>query len=537
MVVPNCHVIRLVTDGSGAVRRVVAIETSAGPVPVPEEAVVVVALGTIESARIALGSLPGLPGVDRIGANLMAHLRSNLTIRIPREAVAGLSPAVKELQASALFVKGRHTHADAKFGHFHLQITAAGLAQPSSDSEAELFKKVPDLDTIDAMLQATDTKIVLTLRGIGEMRPDNPNTKVTLSGEVDEHGVARAFVSINPAAEDGVLWDAMDKAADAGALVFANGHPYEVLVGATFQPVAAGQAASTVAPFSSRRDGLGTTHHEAGVLAMGIGPATSVTDANARFHHVPNLYAAGPALFPTVGSPNPMLTGTALSRRLAEHLVAPFVPDAGFTALFDSASTQGWHMSTIQNQPGHDDPGHFSVTNGALVSQPGTDIGLLWHAQPTPANFVLKLEWRRWREDDNSGIFLRFPHLDSKGYDNTAFVAVDFGFEVQIDQQATPDGLPIHKTAAIYGFKGPTDPNALPVRGVGEWNTFEIKVQGQDYSVTLNGVQVTTFSFVAGSDPAHPDRGLPGTVAVPRFIGLQTHTGRVAFRKIQIKAL
>lgn len=173
MVVPNCHVIRLITDGSGPVRRVVAIETSAGPVPVPEEAVVVVALGTIESARIALGSLPGLPGVGRIGANLMAHLRSNLTIRIPRDAVAGLNPAVKELQASALFVKGRHTHADGKFGHFHLQITAAGLAQPSGDSEAELFKKVPDLDTIDTMRQATDTTIVLTLRGIGEMRPDN----------------------------------------------------------------------------------------------------------------------------------------------------------------------------------------------------------------------------------------------------------------------------------------------------------------------------------------------------------------------------
>lgn len=537
MVVPNCHVIRLITDGNGPVRRVVAVETSAGLVPVPEEAVVVVALGTIESARIALGSLPGLPGADRIGANLMAHLRSNLTIRIPREAIAGLAPSIKELQASALFLKGRHTHVDSKFGHFHLQITAAGLANPNTDSEAELFKKVPDLDTIATMRQATDTQIVLTLRGIGELRPDNPNTKVSLSGEVDEHGVVRAFVSINPSGEDGVLWDAMDKAADDGALVFANGHPYEVLVGATFRPANAGQAASEVLSFIQRRDGLGTTHHEAGVLAMGDSPATSVTDANARFHHVPNLYAVGPALFPAVGSPNPMLTGTALARRLGDHLLAPFVPDAGFTALFDSASTQGWRMSTIRNQPGRDDPGHFSVTNGALVTQPGTDIGLLWNEQPTPADFVLKLDWRRWREDDNSGVFLRFPHPDSKGYDNTAFVAVDFGFEVQIDQQAAPDGLPIHKTAAIYGFKGPTNPNTLPVNGIGEWNTYEIRVQGQDYSVALNGVQVTTFSFVAGSDPAHPDRGLPGTVAVPRFIGLQTHTGRVAFRKIQIKAL
>lgn len=133
-------------------------------------------------------------------------------------------------------------------------------------------------------------------------------------------------------------------------------------------------------------------------------------------------------------------------------------------------------------------------------------------------------------------MFLRFPHLDGKNYDNTAFVAVDFGFEVQIDQLAAPDGLGIHKTAAIYGFQGPADPNTLPVHPIGEWNAFEIRVQGQSYTVTLNGVQVTVFAFVAGSDALHPDRGLPSTNAVPRFIGLQTHTGRVAFRNIQIKA-
>ncbi len=537
MVVPNCHVTRLVTDGSGPVRRVTAVATSLGDIPVHEEAVVVLALGTIENARVALGSLPGLPGADRIGANLMAHLRSNLTIRIPRASVGGLPAAAKELQASALFLKGRHAHGDGQFGHFHLQITAAGLAQPSGDSEAELFKKAPDLDTIASLRNATDNQIVLTLRGIGEMRPDNPNTKVTLSSEVDEHAIARAFVSINPSADDQTLWNAMDQAADEAALVFAGGQPYEVLVGGAFKPVAAGQPAIGVLPFAGRRDGLGTTHHEAGVLAMGDDPATSVTNADARFHRVPNLYTIGPALFPTVGSPNPMLTGTALARRLADHLAAPFAPDAGFTALFDGATLQGWQMSTIHNQPGRDDPGRFAVSNGALVAQPGSDIGLLWHEQPTPADFVLKLEWRRWREDDNSGVFLRLPHPDSKGYDNTAFVAVDFGLEVQIDELASPDGLPIHRTSAIYGLKGPTNPNTLPMRGLGEWNTFEITVQGQNYGVTLNGTPVTTFTFVVGSDPQHPDRALPGTNVVPRFIGLQTHTGRVAFRNIQLKAL
>ena len=115
MVVPRCHVTRLITDGAAHPPR-----RGGGDEPrhrrARRPAVVVVALGTIESARLALISLPGLPATGRIGANLMAHLRSNLTIRIPRSAIAGLAPAVRELQASALFVKGRHDHADGCSG-------------------------------------------------------------------------------------------------------------------------------------------------------------------------------------------------------------------------------------------------------------------------------------------------------------------------------------------------------------------------------------------------------------------------------------
>jgi choline dehydrogenase-like flavoprotein len=538
MIVPGCHVVRLITDGAGNPRRVVAIDTSQGTIPLPDGGVVVLALGTIESARLALISLPGLPSTSQMGANLMAHLRSNLTIRIPRTSITGLSAAVKELQASALFVKGRHDHPDHLFGHFHLQITAAGLNTPSTDSEAELFRKIPDIDTFDRFAHITDTQIVITIRGIGEMRPGNPNTRVSLAAELDEYQVPRAFVSIQPSADDAVLWQAMDRASDDVALVFAGGQPYEVLVGGSFVPVAAGQRAETVLPFlnSPRRDGLGTTHHEAGSLAVGANPAQSVTDADTKFFGVTNLYAAGPAVFPTVGSPNPMLTGTALARRLADTLAqfAPPAPDPGFTMLFDGTSLNGWRMSTIRNQPGHDDPGRFIIVDGALEAVTGTDLGLLWHTMPTSANFILKLEWRTWRADDNSGVFLRFPDPSSKNYNNTAFVAVDSGFEVQIDQLGQPDGAGIHKTGAVYAFQGPT---SFPARPLGDWNAYEIKVSGQHYTVTLNGTLVTDFTFVPGSDAAHPDRGLATTIAVPRYIGLQTHTGRVAFRKIQIKAI
>jgi hypothetical protein len=228
-----------------------------------------------------------------------------------------------------------------------------------------------------------------------------------------------------------------------------------------------------------------------------------------------------------------MLTGIALARRLADQLTTPpvpFVPDDGFAPLFDGVSTGNWRMAG---------GGHFIVVDGVLEAVPGNELGLFWCTTPTPENFVLRLEWLSTRADDNAGVFVRFPDPDSKGYINTHFVAVDFGFEVQIDDRGfNPDtnlfNDPFRQTGAIYSFAPSSEVASRPI---GQWNSYEIRVNGQSYEVLLNGTSVTSFDFVPGSDPAHPDRGLPSTAMVPRHIGLQSHTGRVMFRNICIKAL
>src|SRR5262249_46231582 len=88
MVVPDVHVTRLVTAQRGGATVVTAVLLKQfgveQAVPVPDDGIVVIALGTIESTRLALISFPNLPNTNLIGQNLMAHLRSNLTIRIPR---------------------------------------------------------------------------------------------------------------------------------------------------------------------------------------------------------------------------------------------------------------------------------------------------------------------------------------------------------------------------------------------------------------------------------------------------------------------
>ena len=203
MVVPRCHVTRLSVASYPDGRRADAVLTERGPIPVSPDCKVIVALGTIESTRLAPLSF----GEDgRIGANLMAHLRSNVDIRVPRDAIAGLSPAVKALQSSALFLKGRHEFTrpdgtkDGTVGHFHFQITASGLGNMDSNSEAELFQKIPDIEFLNQHLQASDSHVVITIRAIGEMQPDNLNSNVTRDFEPGPDRLRRAQGLREPAA-------------------------------------------------------------------------------------------------------------------------------------------------------------------------------------------------------------------------------------------------------------------------------------------------------------------------------------------------
>ena len=211
MIVPFCHVKRLASLKEAEEWRVTGIEADLGGIPigitVPNGGTVIMAMGTIESTRLALLSFADPAGVNitnsnLIGNNLMAHLRSNLTIRIPRTDL-DLDPNVPELQTSALFLKGRHQHQDGSFGHFHLQITASGGNVGSMDSEAKLFKKVPDIDTLDVLRKANDSNVVITIRGIGQMDSQNQNSNVALSDPNDiDFGLTRVRVQIQPNEKD-----------------------------------------------------------------------------------------------------------------------------------------------------------------------------------------------------------------------------------------------------------------------------------------------------------------------------------------------
>jgi hypothetical protein len=270
-------------------------------------------------------------------------------------------------------------------------------------------------------------------------------------------------------------------------------------------------------------------------LYMGPEASNSVTTPDCRIRHVRNTYVVGPAVFPSIGSPNPMLTGVALARRMGDHLGTSqsWTADPGVQALFDGLNTGPWRMTTIKGQPAErSNPGSMRVLNGALETVAGNDMGIYWHTTPVPNNFVLRLQWLRWHQAANSGVYLRFPSPESKGYNNTAYVADDFGFEVQIDENGD---MPVHRTGAIYRKDNRSDfmtLNQVPARAPGEWNDYEIRVKDQLYTVLLNGQQVCVFD----NSTAYPNRGHD----IETYIGLQIYPDPrsiVAYRHIQIRPL
>jgi hypothetical protein len=192
-------------------------------------------------------------------------------------------------------------------------------------------------------------------------------------------------------------------------------------------------------------------------------------------------------------------------------------------------------MSLIKNQPGRDNPGRFHVVDGGMESAPGTDLGL-FYTKIDFVNYVLRLEWLTCRDDDNSGVFLRFPDPATIDYNNNAFVGVDFGFEVQIDalgRGSPPQGQNVDKkfrtTGAIYNIANQTLEDAVVANAANQWNKYEIIVTDNRFRVLLNGQQKTDF--------VNADAGRGKADTGSRYIGLQTHTGRVLFRNIQIQGL
>lgn len=211
--------------------------------------------------------------------------------------------------------------------------------------------------------------------------------------------------------------------------------------------------------------------------------------------------------------------------------------NAGYRDLFDGTpgSFAKWQ---------HVGGGSFGLNaDGSMTS--GTTkggLGMLWFPQRQYGDFSLKLQWR----DDapgtgnaNSGVFVRFPYVHNNPEESRPeWVAIKYGHEVQVLDR--PDG-DMYKTGSVYGF----DRVGLGGAGVtpkGTWNDYEIRVEGQHYSVFRNGVLINEFDNAGGqvfTPPRADDPGTDGRRYATGYIGLQVHgtTDVISYRNIRIKEL
>jgi hypothetical protein len=111
--------------------------------------------------------------------------------------------------------------------------------------------------------------------------------------------------------------------------------------------------------------------------------------------------------------------------------------------------------------------------------------------------------------------------------------AVHHGFEVQICDSADEH----HRTGAVYSMSKVTKSPGK----VGEWNTLEITLKGEQILAAVNGVEVTRFDPSKDEIPPRtknyePERGPRPTAG---YIGLQNHDdeSRVYFKEVSVRGL
>ena len=177
-------------------------------------------------------------------------------------------------------------------------------------------------------------------------------------------------------------------------------------------------------------------------------------------------------------------------------------------SLFNGQDLSGW---SIENN------GQFSVEDGLLKINRGT--GWL-RSNQSYADFILTMEFRFLEKNANSGIFVRTgptSNNDENGWP-------DNGYQVQCKD--TLEGIPLAYLIP-YGappFEHESDMEALKkaYRPAGQWHVYEIKAQGEQLWIKLNGVLITTAANI---------KNLEG------HIGIQGELGLLEFRKIEILEL
>jgi len=190
----------------------------------------------------------------------------------------------------------------------------------------------------------------------------------------------------------------------------------------------------------------------------------------------------------------------------------------GFTPLFDGKTLNGWHLEGGK--------GRGYVVEQDRIVCPADGGGNLF-TEREYANFVLRFEFLL-TEGANNGIGIRAPYEGDAAYQGVEIQILDHDAAVYKGKLR-----PAQYHGSIYDVV-PAKTGAL--KPTGKWNEEEIRAEGRQVVVTLNGKQIVNASLDEVKDPAVLAKH-PGLARSTGHLGFLGHGTRVEFRNIRIKGL
>lgn len=190
----------------------------------------------------------------------------------------------------------------------------------------------------------------------------------------------------------------------------------------------------------------------------------------------------------------------------------------GFDMLFDGTNTDKWTSSAA-----------YEITKeGYIRSNPDAKFGKNIYTKEEYGDFVYRFEFKL-TPGANNGIGIRTP------IDGDAAYA---GMEVQV----LDDNADVYKDLKEYQYHGSVYGIIAAKRGslkpLGEWNTEEIRVQGNKIKVTVNGQVIVDGDLKEATKNGPADKkNHPGVQNKSGHIGFLGHGTEVFFRNIRIKKL
>jgi len=260
---------------------------------VQQASVVLLAAWSAQNPRLLLNSATdkhpkGLANASGlVGHFMMSHHVANTWAMFDDDVENHMGTVGVQYMSYERYPKTSHA------GAFGSSFVTAGFALKTADlanARGDLFG--PEL--ADYMKRAA--RHLAGIKTFGEEQPAAEN-RLELASEKDQFGMPL-----------GKLTHSFDQ--DAVALWNAN----------LEEGLKVAKASGAKEAWSAR--GVMPTSHLLGGTIMGTSAANSVVNSYGQSHEIPNLWVAGPGIFPTEGASNPTFTIFALSRRGAEQMAS-----------------------------------------------------------------------------------------------------------------------------------------------------------------------------------------------------------------------